>query len=120
MLDRVGDVLPGVVTGVTHFGLFVTLDDLYIEGLIHVTGLTNDYYHAEHGGLRLTGERTGRSFGLGDKVTVRVERVDADEAKIDFALVEETDPGESGRGQSGRGQSGPRRSRSRRRSGARR
>jgi ribonuclease R len=120
MLDRIGDVLPGVVTGVTHFGLFVTLDDLYIEGLIHVTGLTNDYYHAEHGGLRLTGERTGRSFGLGDKVTVRVERVDADEAKIDFALVDETDPGESGRGEAGRGQSGPRRSRSRRRSGARR
>jgi len=120
MLNRVGDTLPGVITGVTHFGLFVTLDDLYIEGLIHVTALANDYYHAEHGGLRLTGERTGKSFGLGDKVMVRVLRVDTDAAKIDFALVDESDPGKSDRGESARDQSGPRRSRSRRRSGARR
>jgi ribonuclease R len=91
MLDRVGEVLPGIVTGVTHFGLFVTLDTLYVEGLIHVTGLGNDYYHCEHGGLRMTGERTGISFGLGDAVTVRVLRVDVDEAKIDFALAE-TEP----------------------------
>ena len=88
MLNRVGDVLPGIVTGVTHFGLFVTLEDLYVEGLIHVTGLGNDYYHCEHGGLRMTGERTGTSFGLGDAVTVRILRVDVDEAKIDFALAD--------------------------------
>ncbi|MBT8443638.1 MAG: ribonuclease R, partial [Gammaproteobacteria bacterium] len=91
MLDHVGDVLPGVVTGVTHFGLFVTLDELFIDGLVHVTSLGNDYYHAEHGGLRLTGERTGRSYGLGDSVTVRVLRVDIDEAKLDFALVDDDD-----------------------------
>lgn len=88
MLNRVGDVLPGIVTGVTHFGLFVTLEDLYVEGLIHVTGLGNDYYHCEHGGLRMTGERTGTSFSLGDAVTVRILRVDVDEAKIDFALAD--------------------------------
>ena len=70
MLDRIGDVLQGVVTGVTHFGLFVTLDDLYVEGLVHVTSLGNDYYHAEHGGLRMTGERTGASFALGDSIAV--------------------------------------------------
>jgi len=91
MLDHLGDVLPGIVTGVTHFGLFVTLDELFIDGLVHVTSLGNDYYHAEHGGLRLTGERTGRSFGLGDAVTVRVLRVDIDEAKLDFGLVDEDD-----------------------------
>ncbi|MFQ5635724.1 MAG: ribonuclease R, partial [Gammaproteobacteria bacterium] len=89
MQDRVGEVRPGVVTGVTHFGLFVTLDELFIEGLVHVTSLGNDYYHAEHGGLRLTGERTGTSFGLGDAVTVRVLHVDTDEAKLDLALVGE-------------------------------
>ena len=89
MKDHVGDVLSGVVTGVTHFGLFVTLDDLYIEGLVHVTSLGKDYYHAEHGGLRLTGERSGPSYGLGDAVTVRVLRVDTDEAKLDLALVDE-------------------------------
>ncbi len=89
MRDRIGEVLPGIVTGVTHFGLFVTLDDLFIEGLVHVTSLGKDYYHAEHGGLRLTGERTGASFGLGDAVKVRVLRVDTDEAKLDLGLVDE-------------------------------
>ncbi len=89
MRDRIGEVLPGIVTGVTHFGLFVTLDDLFIEGLVHVTSLGKDYYHAEHGGLRLTGERTGASFGLGDAVKVRVLRVDTDEAKLDLGLVDD-------------------------------
>jgi ribonuclease R len=88
MMDQVGEVLPGIVTGVTHFGLFVTLKDLFVEGLIHVTGLGNDYYHCEHGGLRMTGERTGVSFSLGDAVTVRILRVDVDQAKIDFALAD--------------------------------
>jgi len=88
MRDRLGEVLPGVVTGVTHFGLFITLADLYVEGLVHVTSLGNDYYHCEHGGLRMTGERTGVSFGLGDSVMVRVLRVDVEQAKIDLALVD--------------------------------
>ncbi|MDH3511045.1 MAG: ribonuclease R [Gammaproteobacteria bacterium] len=87
MLNRVGEVLPGKVTGVTHFGLFVTLDDLYVEGLIHVTSLGNDYFHCEHGGLRMTGERSGVSYGLGDEIMVRVLRVNMDEAKLDFALA---------------------------------
>lgn len=98
MLDRVGEVMPGTITGVTHFGLFVTLNDVYVEGLIHVTNLNNDYYHAEHGGLRLTGERTGQSFGLGDELQVRIVRVDVDEAKMDFALVDDSSGEKSGRG----------------------
>jgi len=101
MQDRVGEVFAGTVTGVTHFGLFVMIDELFIDGLVHVTSLANDYYHAEHGGLRLTGERTGTSYGLGDSVQVRVVRVDVDEAKIDFALVDDAterrDEGRSGR-----------------------
>ena len=104
MQDRVGDVLPGIVTGVTHFGLFVTLDGLFIDGLVHVTTLGNDYYHAEHGGLRLTGERTGASFGLGDAVNVRVVRVDTDEAKLDLELVDDgVDKDFDGARRSGRG-----------------
>ena len=102
MQDRVGEVFAGTVTGVTHFGLFVTIDELFIDGLIHVTSLANDYYHAEHGGLRLTGERTGSSYGLGDAVQVRVVRVDADEAKIDFALVHDEDERRSDNGREGR------------------
>jgi ribonuclease R len=85
--DHVGDVFAGVVTGVTHFGIFVTLGDLFVEGLVHVTGLNNDYYQLEHGGLQLRGERTGKTFGLGDELQVRVTRVDVDDAKIDLALV---------------------------------
>lgn len=84
--ERIGAVREGVITGVTHFGLFVTLTDLNVDGLVHVTSLRNDYYHLQQGGLRLTGERTGQSFALGDLVKVRILRVDVDEARIDLAL----------------------------------
>lgn len=98
MRDRVGEVLPGKITGVTHFGLFVTLDDIYIDGLIHVTSLGNDYFHCEHGGLRMTGERTGLVYELGDEVSVRVLRVNMDEAKVDFAFDHDQQRRPSGRG----------------------
>jgi len=87
LLDRIGQVLPGTVTGVTHFGLFVTLDELFVDGLVHVTALGRDYFHLTDGGSRLAGERTGTSYALGDAVSVEVLRVDVDEAKIDFALA---------------------------------
>ena len=86
MEDQVGATLDGVVTGVTHFGLFVMLRDLLVDGLIHVTSLPSDYYHLEPGARGLKGERTGRAFRLGDDVRVRVVRVDTEEAKIDLAL----------------------------------
>jgi ribonuclease R len=86
MQHRVGEVLDGVVTGVTHFGLFVMLRELFVDGLIHVSNLPNDYYHLEPGGLGLKGERTGRMFLLGEDLRVRVVRVDPEEAKIDLAL----------------------------------
>jgi len=100
MQDRVGDVLPGIISGVTHFGLFVTLDDLYVDGLVHVSSIGHDYYHCEAGGTKMVGERTGASFGLGQAVTVQVMRVDVEQAKIDFELVQ--DPPDSARGK-GRG-----------------
>jgi ribonuclease R len=75
---------------VTGFGLFVELTDIYVEGLVHVTALPGDYYHFDPVHHRLAGERTGRSFRLGDTVEVRVMRVDLDERKIDFEMAEKT------------------------------
>jgi ribonuclease R len=86
MMDKVGESYDGVITGVTNFGIFVQLKEVFVEGMVHVTALGNDYYHFESDHLRLTGERTGRSFRLGDPVRVRVVRVDLDEAQIDFEL----------------------------------
>ena len=88
MMDKVGEVYDGRVTGVTGFGIFVELEGIYAEGLVHITALGNDYYHFDPVHHRLTGERTGRTFRLGDAVRVRVVRVDLDERKIDFELVE--------------------------------
>lgn len=96
LLDRVGEEFAGVVTSVTGFGLFVELEDLYIEGLVHITGLPKDYYFHEPAHHRLVGERTRRVFRLGDRLRVRVSRVDIDERKIDFDLVEA--PGKKFRG----------------------
>jgi ribonuclease R len=60
-----------------------------VDGLVHVTALGNDYFHLSDGGMRLTGERTGEGFGLGDAVQVRVARVDVEEAKVDLVLADE-------------------------------
>jgi ribonuclease R len=86
MLDRVGETFEGVITSVTGFGLFVELTDIYVEGLVHVTALPGDYYHFDAVHHRLSGERSGRSFRLGDTVEVIVARVDLDERKIDFEM----------------------------------
>jgi ribonuclease R len=89
MKDRVGESFAGVITAVTGFGIFVELRDIYVEGLVHVTGLPGDYYHFDPVHHRLSGERSGRSFRLGDSVEVTVMRVDLDERKIDFELSQE-------------------------------
>jgi ribonuclease R len=78
------------VSAVTGFGLFVMLDDLMVEGLIHVTGLPKDYYHYEASQHRMVGERTGRIFRLGQKVKVKVVRVNLEERKIDFELLDKS------------------------------
>ena len=85
--DRVGDTFDGVVSGVTSFGLFVTLGGIYSEGLVHITALGNDYYHIDPDHHRLTGERTRQVFRLGDALQVQVTRVDLDERKIDLVPV---------------------------------
>jgi ribonuclease R len=86
MLDKVGEVFDGFITAVTGFGLFVELTDIYVEGLVHVTSLKSDYYRFDPMLHRLAGESSGRSFRLGDPITVQVARVDLDERKIDFTL----------------------------------
>ena len=87
MQQHIGQTYTGIVSAVTGFGLFVELKDVYVEGLIHVTGLPDDYYHYDNVHHRMRGERTGRTFGLGDELEVVVSRVDLDDKKIDFDLV---------------------------------
>jgi ribonuclease R len=88
MLDKIGEQFDGVISGVTSFGFFVELSDVYVEGLVHITSLRRDYFHFDPIQHRLEGERSGVSYRLGDRVTVIVARVDLDERKIDFDLVE--------------------------------
>lgn len=95
MEKRVGEELDGVVTGIAHFGLFVTLRDIYVDGLIHVTSLPSDYYHLGQGGLSLTGERSGEAFTLGQDLRVRIARVDPEQARIDLVLADSR-PGSTG------------------------
>ena len=86
MLDKVGEVFDGFITAVTSFGLFVELKEVYVEGLVHVTSLKSDYYKFDPITHRMTGESSGRSFRLGDPITIQVARVDLDDRKIDFTL----------------------------------
>ena len=87
MLDKVGQEFSAHVTAVTSFGLFVELDEFYVEGLIHITSLPKDYYQFDPVFHRLTGENRGLEFRLCDAVTVRVSNVDRDERRIDFELM---------------------------------
>jgi ribonuclease R len=87
MKDRVGEVFAGSASGVTSFGVFVALDDIYVEGLVHVSELGSDYFHFDAAKHQLMGERTHRRFRLGDRVRVRLVRVDLDTTRIDFTLA---------------------------------
>jgi ribonuclease R len=89
MKDRVGEVFSGTISGVASFGLFVTLDGLNIDGLVHVTELPRDYFHFDAVRHALVGEHTGRTYQLAGRLAVRVARVDLDRAKIDFTLAPE-------------------------------
>lgn len=88
MMDKLGEQFNGIVTTVTGFGLFIELDDIYVEGLIHVTALENDYYHFDSISHCLIGENSGQCHRIGDRVRVQVSKVDLDNRKIDFALIE--------------------------------
>ena len=88
MQDHVGDEFEGTVSGVAGFGLFVTLDELFIDGLVHISDLGSDYFQYDQQRHLLRGERTGVRYQLGARVKVRVVRVDIETAKIDFVLVD--------------------------------
>ncbi|MEL0586168.1 MAG: ribonuclease R [Candidatus Thiodiazotropha sp. (ex. Lucinoma kazani)] len=84
MQDKVGETFNGIITSVNSFGVFVELEEIYVDGLVHITALDNDYYHYDPVGHRLTGERTGKVFRLGDPLTIIVAKVNLDDRKIDF------------------------------------
>ncbi|WP_313297244.1 ribonuclease R [Diaphorobacter sp.] len=87
MREHLGEEYSGVVTAVTSFGIFVTLDELYVEGLIHITELGGEYFKFDEVRQELRGERTGIRYAIGARVRVQVSRVDLDGRKIDFRMV---------------------------------
>ncbi|WP_249384015.1 ribonuclease R [Chitinivorax sp. B] len=89
MKDRVGECFTGTVSAATSFGIFVLLDDVYVEGLVHISELGSDYFRFDQALHCLVGERTGQRYRLGDRVRIKVVRVDLETSKIDFVLVED-------------------------------
>ena len=93
MREHLGEEFAGLVSSVTSFGLFVTLESMYVEGLVHITELGGEYFRYDEARQELRGERTGIRYALGTRVQVQVSRVDLDGRRIDFRLVR---PGEEG------------------------
>ncbi len=89
MKDRIGEQFEGTISGVTPFGVFVTLNDMYVDGLVHISELGKDYFHFDLLRYTLRGERSGRTYNLGDPFKVVVAGVDLDDAKVDFTPVNE-------------------------------
>lgn len=115
MREHLGEEYSGVVSAVTSFGIFVTLDAMYVEGLVHITELGGEYFKFDEARQELRGERTGIRYAIGARVRVQVSRVDLDGRRIDFRLVREGEelPGGDGAGGAARktgGRSGGRKS----------
>ena len=89
MLDKVGEEFDGVISGVTSFGFFVELKEIYVEGLVHISNLLSDYYQFDPIKHALHGERSGKRYRLGDVVKIRVVRVDLDERQMDFMIADD-------------------------------
>ncbi len=92
MQDRIGEEFDGTISGVAGFGIFVTLDGMIVDGLVHVTELGRDYFQFDKVRHALVGERSGRVYQLAGRVRVRVVRVDLETTKIDFVPVETEAP----------------------------
>jgi ribonuclease R len=88
MQDRVGEEFTGSISSVVPFGIFVALDEVFVEGLVHVSDLGRDYFHFDDKAHAMVGERTGTRYRLSDRVRVQLMRVDLDQNKIDFRLAE--------------------------------
>ncbi len=87
MRDKVGEEFSGKISAVTSFGVFVLLDDIYVEGLLHISELGRDYFHYRQETHSIEGEKSGVSYRLGDRLTVRVARADLESAQIDFVMA---------------------------------
>lgn len=87
MRDKIGEVFSGRVSGMANFGLFITLDDVYIDGMVHISDLGEDYFNYHPELMAIIGERSGLRFKLGDKVTVKVARADLEQSRIDLLLM---------------------------------
>ncbi|WP_295452463.1 ribonuclease R [uncultured Thiodictyon sp.] len=92
MQDKLGEEFEGTITSVTSFGIFVQLDTVHVDGLVHITALDNDYYHFDPIGHRLQGERSGNIYRLGDRLRIQVAAVNLDDRKIDFVLAQAQAP----------------------------
>jgi len=102
MRDRVGEAFSGSVSAVVPFGLFVALDDIFIEGLVHISDLGSDYFHYDEARNELTGERTGVRYRLSDRVRVQLIRADLETSRIDFRLLDEEEAKKPARKTGGR------------------
>ena len=89
MQDRIGDEFPALVVSVTKYGLFVELEDMFIEGLVPIASLTGDRYTYRENTREIIGERTKKKYSLGDRVRAILDRIDRVQRKLQFALVEE-------------------------------
>lgn len=88
MQDKIGECFDGVISSVTGFGLFVALNNIYVEGLVHISELPSDYFHFDATKHVLLGERSGKQYRLGDRIHVKLVRVDLETSKIDFVIAE--------------------------------
>jgi len=88
MADKLGEEFSGYVTGVQSFGLFVELEQVFVQGLVHVSSMNDDYYAFDERHHTLTGENTGNAYRLGDKVEIQVVRADLERRQLDFALMD--------------------------------
>jgi ribonuclease R len=92
MQDKIGEEFDGVISAVVSFGVFVALNEVFVEGLVHVSELGQDYFHFDAARHQMMGERTAKRFRLGDKVRVQLARVDLETTRIDFSLVDTAAP----------------------------
>jgi ribonuclease R len=88
MRDRIGERFSGSISGVAAFGVFVALDEVYVEGMVHVSELGNDYFQYDAARHQLLGERTRKRFRLGDRIQVSLTRADLETTRLDFVLAD--------------------------------
>ncbi len=96
MKERIGEEFEGTIAGVAAFGIFVALDEVFVEGMVHVSELGEDYFHFEPAKHQMLGERSGKRFRLGDRLRVKLVRADLESGRIDFILAQEKKEGPAG------------------------